>query len=116
MTKSALIGQLMRRFPQLTAKDVEYAVKLIRDAMLHALGSRNRIEIRGFGSFSLIMRPPRVGRNPKSGEKVLVPSKYRPRFKTGRELHDRIQGQAVGVLAPSGAMWSIASNENGERR
>lgn len=91
MTKSALVANLARRFPLLMFKDVGYAVKLIRDAMIQRLRDHDRIEIRGFGSFALVKRPPRVGRNPKSGEKVLVPSKYLPHFKTGRELHDRVQ-------------------------
>ena len=73
MTKSELIAQLAERFPQLVAKDADYAVKMILDAMTDALARGDRIEIRGFGSFALNYRPPRTGRNPKSGEKVLVP-------------------------------------------
>ena len=69
MTKSELIARLAERFPQLVAKDAEFAVKMILDAMTDALSRGDRIEIRGFGSFALNYRPPRVGRNPKSGEK-----------------------------------------------
>jgi integration host factor subunit beta len=69
MTKSDLIGQLAGRFPQLVAKDADLSVKTILDAMSEALSRGDRIEIRGFGSFALNYRPPRVGRNPKSGEK-----------------------------------------------
>ena len=90
MTKSELIAQLAERFPQLVAKDADYAVKMILDAMTDALARGDRIEIRGFGSFSLNYRPPRTGRNPKSGEKVLVPEKYVPHFKAGKELRERV--------------------------
>ena len=90
MTKSELIAQLAERFPQLVAKDADYAVKMILDAMTDALARGDRIEIRGFGSFALNYRPPRTGRNPKSGEKVLVPEKYVPHFKPGKELRERV--------------------------
>ena len=90
MTKSELIAQLAERFPQLVAKDADYAVKMILDAMTDALSRGDRIEIRGFGSFALNYRPPRTGRNPKSGEKVLVPEKYVPHFKAGKELRERV--------------------------
>ena len=67
-----------------------YAVKMILDAMTQSLAQGNRIEIRGFGSFGLNYRPPRIGRNPKSGEKVQVPEKYVPHFKAGKELRERV--------------------------
>ena len=90
MTKSELIARLAERFPQLVAKDADYAVKMILDAMTESLARGDRIEIRGFGSFALNYRPPRVGRNPKSGEKVSVPEKYVPHFKAGKELRERV--------------------------
>ena len=90
MTKSELIARLAERFPQLVAKDADFAVKMILDAMSEALVKGDRIEIRGFGSFSLNYRPPRVGRNPKSGEKVDVPEKWVPHFKAGKELRERV--------------------------
>ena len=90
MPKSELIAKLAGRFPQLVAKDADYAVKMILDAMTAALTRADRIEIRGFGSFALNYRPPRVGRNPKSGEKVQVPEKYVPHFKAGKELRERV--------------------------
>ena len=90
MTKSELIARLAERFPQLVAKDADFAVKMILDAMTDALSRGDRIEIRGFGSFALNYRPPRVGRNPKSGEKVQVPEKYVPHFKAGKELRERV--------------------------
>ena len=92
MTKSDLIGQLAGRFPQLVAKDADLSVKTILDAMSEALSKGDRIEIRGFGSFALNYRPPRVGRNPKSGEKVDVPEKWVPHFKAGKELRERVDG------------------------
>jgi integration host factor subunit beta len=95
VTKSELIARLAQRYPQLVAKDAEYAVKMILDAMTHSLIGANRIEIRGFGSFGLNYRPPRVGRNPKSGEKVHVPEKYVPHFKAGKELRERVDGTPV---------------------
>ena len=70
MTKSELIDRLAAQFPQLVAKDAELAVKMVLDAMAESLAKGERIEIRGFGSFGLNYRPPRTGRNPKSGEKV----------------------------------------------
>ena len=90
MTKSDLIARLAERFPQLVAKDADFAVKMILDAMSEALANGDRIEIRGFGSFSLNYRPPRVGRNPKSGDKVSVPEKWVPHFKAGKELRERV--------------------------
>ena len=90
MTKSELIGRLAEKYPQLVTKDAEFAVKTILDAMSKTLSEGHRIEIRGFGSFSLSHRPPRVGRNPKSGERVLVPEKRVPHFKPGKELRERV--------------------------
>lgn len=90
MTKSELIARLAQRFPQLVAKDADLAVKMILDALSEALAKGDRIEIRGFGSFSLNYRPPRLGRNPKSGVKVEVPAKYVPHFKAGKELRERV--------------------------
>ena len=90
MTKSELIARLAERFPQLVAKDADYAVKMMLDALTAALVRSDRIEIRGFGSFALNYRPPRIGRNPKSGEKVQVPEKYVPHFKAGKELRERV--------------------------
>ncbi|MDA9211183.1 integration host factor subunit beta [Methylophilaceae bacterium] len=90
MTKSKLINLLAARFSQLVHKDAELSVKTILDEMSQSLKKNNRIEIRGFGSFSLNYRPPRIGRNPKTGEKVNVPEKYVPHFKAGKELRIRV--------------------------
>lgn len=90
MTRSDLIARLAERHPQLLGKDAELSVKVILDSMSATLSSGGRIEIRGFGSFALNYRPPRLGRNPKSGEKVQVPAKYVPHFKAGKELRERV--------------------------
>ena len=90
MTRSELIARLAERYPQLVAKDAEFAVRTILEAMARTLADGHRIEIRGFGSFALSHRPPRVGRNPKSGEKVMVPGKRVPHFKPGKELRERV--------------------------
>ena len=95
MTRSDLILKLAEHFPQLLGKDAELAVKVILDSMSTTLTSGDRIEIRGFGSFALNYRPPRMGRNPKSGEKVQVPAKYVPHFKAGKELRERVDYPAV---------------------
>ncbi|MGB6009145.1 integration host factor subunit beta [Castellaniella sp.] len=97
MTKSELITMLAGRYPQLAIRDMDLAVKTVLDAMADALAQGQRIEIRGFGSFSLSQRQPRVGRNPKSGEKVLVPAKLVPHFKPGKELRERVD---QGPTAP----------------
>lgn len=90
ITKSELILSLFERFPQLLLKDADFAVNMMLDAMSLALVQGKRIEIRGFGSFSLNYRPPRVGRNPKSGDRVSVPAKWVPHFKAGKELRERV--------------------------
>lgn len=90
MTKSELIEILARRQSQLAYKDVELAVKTILEHMSGTLSNGERIEIRGFGSFSLHYRPPRVGRNPKSGEPVSLPAKYVPHFKPGKQMRERV--------------------------
>jgi integration host factor subunit beta len=90
MTKSELIDVLASEQNHLAYKDVELAVRYILENMGNALAGGERIEIRGFGSFSLHYRPPRVGRNPKSGEAVSLAGKYVPHFKPGKELRDRV--------------------------
>lgn len=89
MTKSELIEALARKQNHLAYKDVELAVKSLLDQMSQALATGQRIEIRGFGSFCLHYRPPRQGRNPKTGEPVSLSGKYVPHFKPGKELRER---------------------------
>ena len=90
MTKSELIEILAQKQLQLAYKDVELAVKTMIDHMGNTLANGERIEIRGFGSFSLHYRPPRVGRNPKTGESVELAAKYVPHFKPGKEMRERV--------------------------
>jgi integration host factor subunit beta len=90
VTKSELINLLAEKYSHLAFKDVESAVKGMIDHMTQALSSGERIEIRGFGSFSLHYRPPRIGRNPKTGDTVELSSKFVPHFKPGKELRDKV--------------------------
>ena len=90
MTKSELIERIVETQLQLSSKDVELAIKTMLEQMSQALSTGERIEIRGFGSFSLHFRAPRVGRNPKTGESVRLEGKYVPHFKPGKELRDRV--------------------------
>ena len=92
MTKSELIEILTQRQAHLKADDVDLAVKALLEMMGGALAEGDRIEIRGFGSFSLHYRPPRTGRNPKTGEAVALPGKHVPHFKPGKELRERVSG------------------------
>ena len=92
MTKSELIEILSQRQAHLKGEDVDLAVKALLEMMGASLSAGERIEIRGFGSFSLHYRPPRLGRNPKTGESVALPGKYVPHFKPGKELRERVSG------------------------
>ena len=92
MTKSELIELLSRRQPHLKADDVDLSVKSLLQMMGSALAGGERIEVRGFGSFSLHFRPPRTGRNPKTGDAVALPGKHVPHFKPGKELRERVNG------------------------
>ncbi len=95
MTKSELIEIIAAKQKHLPAKDIELAVKQMLEIMSDALAGGERIEIRGFGSFSLHFRPPRQGRNPKTGEAVALAGKYVPHFKPGKDLRERVDaGQA----------------------
>ncbi|QMT33304.1 integration host factor subunit beta [Conchiformibius steedae DSM 2580] len=100
MTKSELMARLADLFmqknshAQLQNKDIEYSVKVLVDTMTRSLARGQRIEIRGFGSFDLNHRPARIGRNPKTGERVDVPAKYVPHFKPGKELRERVDQAA----------------------
>ena len=108
MTRSELIEQMALRHKNLlTVDDVESAVKNIIDQMSGSLAKGGRIEIRGFGSFSLHYRPPRMGRNPKTGESVSLAGKYAPHFKPGKRLRDRVnegrQRDAADARMPAGS-------------
>ena len=90
MTKSELIERLAMKYPDVQGKELESAVKELLEQMAQTLQRGDRIEIRGFGSFSLHYRAPRVGRNPKTGETVNLNGKHVPHFKAGKELRDRV--------------------------
>ena len=94
LTKSDLIESLSRNQKHLERKDVELAVKGLLEKMSQELAGGNRIEIRGFGSFSLHFRAARMGRNPKSGDAVSLRGKYVPHFKPGKELRERVNDNA----------------------
>ena len=98
MTRSELIDLMASQQSQLTTKDVELAVKLMIDHMAQSLSSGERIEIRGFGSFSLHYREPRQGRNPKTGDAVDLSGKYVPHFKPGKELRERVNRSVKSVF------------------
>lgn len=90
MIRSELIDRLAANAKTLTPRDAEVSVSLILDAITDALRRGDRVEIRGFGSFDLNYRPPKNGRNPKTGKYVQVPEKYVPHFKAGKELRERV--------------------------
>lgn len=90
MTKSELIDRLAELQNHLHHLDVELGVKTILEQMSASLASGERIEVRGFGSFSLHYRAPRMGRNPKTGEPVALPGKHVPHFKPGKSLRERV--------------------------
>jgi integration host factor subunit beta len=99
MTRSDLVDELASRFSQLTHRDAEHAVKTILDAMSDVLARGQRIEIRGFGSFSINRRPPRIGRNPRSGESVQIPEKRVPHFKPGKALREAVDQRTAEMQA-----------------
>ena len=92
MTKSDLIALLMQGQTQFDERDAELVVRAMLGRMTAALASGERIEIRGFGSFSLRFRAPHIGRNPKSGKAVAVAARYVPHFKPGKALRERVRG------------------------
>jgi len=94
VTKSELIERLAQQQKYLPMRDIETSVRLLLDQMMHALAEGERIEIRGFGSFSLNYRKPRQGRNPKTGEQVSLGAKYVPHFKPGKDLRERVNAAA----------------------
>ena len=99
MTKSDLIEKISFSQGQLSYRDVELSVKTIIEKMADRLSSGERIEIRGFGSFCLHYRAPRMGRNPKTGEKVSLRAKHVPHFKPGKELRERVNFDAAARIA-----------------
>ena len=113
MTKSELIerivaAQARSSSARLNSKDVEFAVKTMLEQMSQTLASGDRIEIRGFGSFSLHYRAPRIGRNPKTGESVGLSGKHVPHFKPGKELRDRVNATLQAYSSEQGSAPSSA--------
>ncbi len=96
ITKSELIEKISLKQNHLAHKDIELSIKSLIEQMSASLARGNRIEIRGFGSFSLHFRPPRTGRNPKTGDAVLLPGKHVPHFKPGKELRQRVNRFSAG--------------------
>ena len=103
MTKSELIEFLSKQQPHLKADDVDLAVKTILEMMSTSLADGKRIEIRGFGSFSVNHRSPRMGRNPRSGEKVAIPEKRVPHFKPGKALREQVDARTSAMLGAADA-------------
>jgi integration host factor subunit beta len=95
MTKSELVQSMARQFPQMTLKEVEKAVDLVFDEITTSLATGNRVELRGFGAFSVRYREQRVGRNPRTGESVQVEGKYVPFFKAGKGLRERLNKEVA---------------------
>ena len=92
MIKSELVARLAQRYPHLYHRDVERIVSTVLDEIIRALSGGNRVELRGFGAFSVKVRPSRQGRNPRTGEPVVVDEKRAPFFRTGKELRERLNG------------------------
>lgn len=113
MTRSDLVELLAAQFPQLAHRDAELSVKTILDALAQALDDGHRVEIRGFGSFSVSHRPARIGRNPRSGEQVAVPEKRIPHFKPGKTLRELVDDKATprGDEGSSVASVPVASGD-----
>jgi integration host factor subunit beta len=95
MIKSELVARLTSRYPHLYHRDVERIVSTMLDEITKALASGNRVELRGFGAFSVKVRPSRMGRNPRTGEPVAVEEKRAPFFRTGKELRERLNGKGA---------------------
>ena len=93
MTKRDLIDEVVKLYPRFSGRDAEVMVNAVFDSMTEALARGERIEIRGFGSFALHFRPPRLGRNPKTGDSVALPGKFVPHFKPGKELRERVNAR-----------------------
>ena len=116
MTKSELIERISATQSQLSAKDVELAVKTLIELMAATLAQGQRIEIRGFGSFSLHYRSPRIGRNPKTGESVGLAGKHVPHFKPGKEMRDRVNDSLRDAPAHESGAQDGARGRDGAPR
>jgi len=97
MIKSELVTRISERNPHLYQRDVEHIVNAILEEVVSALSRGDRMELRGFGAFSVKNRPARIGRNPRTGEKVAVGEKFVPFFKTGKEIRDKLNGPKIAA-------------------
>ena len=113
MTKSELIHRIAQKQPQIVERDVEFAVTMMLDQMAACLAGGGRIEIRGFGSFTLRFRPARVGRDPRTGTPVSLPARYAPYFKPGKRLRERVDREYRG---PSEAQRHAGGSEDPQVR
>lgn len=95
LTKSELISRIFGRHPMLSGRNADEAVNIVLRSMVCALSRGMRVEVRGFGSFSVKYRPPRDGRNPRTGEAVKVPGKYVPYFRAGKEIRDQLNAEIL---------------------
>jgi integration host factor subunit beta len=111
MTRSELIAELSVRFRQLQSKDAALSVSVILEAITNSLISGGRAEIRGFGSFNLSYRRPRIGRNPRSGDRVEVPAKWTPHFKAGQELRERVDVRRSSIATMTEAIQFQAARQ-----
>lgn len=98
MNRSELVEELAAKFDQLSQRDAEQAVKTILDAVSDALARGHRVEIRGFGSFSVSHRAARIGRNPRSGAAVEIPEKKVPHFKPGKTLREAVAPLSLSTI------------------
>jgi len=96
MIKSELVARLAQRYPHLYHRDVERIVSTVLDKVIGALSTGHRVELRGFGAFSVKVRPSRTGRNPRTGQPVTVGEKRAPFFRTGKELRERLNDAPPG--------------------
>ncbi len=96
MIKSELVAKIAERNPHLYQRDVEHVVNAVLEEVVSALSRGDRVELRGFGAFSVKNRPARIGRNPRTGEQVPVPEKFVPFFKTGKEMREKLNGNFGG--------------------
>ena len=113
MTKSELIHRIAQKQSQLVERDVELAVKMMLDQMVESLAGGGRIEIRGFGSFTLRFRRARVGRDPRTGTAVALPARSTPHFKPGMKLRERVNRESRG---PPEAQRHAGGSENPQVR
>lgn len=114
MIKSELILRLAERNPHLYQRDIERIVATIFDEISAALARGDRVELRGFGAFSVKRRPARTGRNPRTGNAVQVAEKHVPFFKTGKELRERLNEPAAAAPPPATRPHTTAQGPSGD--